>query len=147
MKFEPKTEEELNAANLLANGEYDFEVAEAEEQTSKAGNDMVKLKLNFEDTEGRKHIVFDYLVGSESSLYKVHGFASCVGLLPQYEKGEMQAVMMYGRTGRAKVEIDHKDKAYPAKNVVRNYLKPKNGAAPVAKAASVRDDMDSEIPF
>lgn len=147
MRFEPKTEEELNAGNLMANGEYDFEVADAEEQTSKkSGNDMIKLKLNFDGDEGRRHVVFDYLVGSEASLYKVRGFAEAVGLLPQYESGELQAVMMNGRTGRAKVEIDHKDKAYPAKNVIRNYIKPKNGAAPATKG-NHHAVVDDEIPF
>lgn len=151
MKFEPKTEEEINAANLLVGGDYDFEVANAEEGQSKAGNDMIKLTLHIEGEEGRRHTVFDYLVGSEASMYKVRSFAECVGLLDYYNKGELQAVQMPGRTGRCQIGIDHKDKAYAPKNIVRSYQKPGtkgNGAMPPPKAAQPkREPIDDDIPF
>lgn len=148
MRFQPKSEEEINAANLLTAGDYDFEVSAASEEVSAKGNDMVKLTLHIEGEEGRRHTVFDYLVGSDASMFKVRGFAVCVGLLPQYEVGEMSADSMIGRTGRCQIGIDDKNKAYAPKNVVRVYHKPMNGtaAAPASKAqgAAVVDD---DIPF
>lgn len=148
MRFQPKSEEEINAANLLPGGDYDFEVFAASEEVSAKGNDMVKLTLHIEGEEGRRHTVFDYLVGSDASMFKVRGFAVCVGLLPQYEVGEMSADSMIGRTGRCQIGIDDKNKAYAPKNVVRMYHKPMNGTAMApaskAQAAAVVDD---DIPF
>lgn len=149
MKFTPKSEEEISAANLLIGGDYDFEVADAVEETSKAsGNDMVKLKLNIEDDEGRKHVVFDYLVGTDASMFKVRGFAEATGLLAQYDHGELVASDMTGRTGKATIGIDDKNKAYPAKNVVRAYLKAAtNGHAATKTQAAHAPDIDDPIPF
>ena len=45
LEFQPKTEEELKTFVLLPEGEYDFDVIGAEEQTSKSGNAMIKLTL------------------------------------------------------------------------------------------------------
>ena len=39
MKFQPKTENEVDAAGLFPLGEYDFEVIEAKEEQSQAGNE------------------------------------------------------------------------------------------------------------
>lgn len=149
MRFQPKSEDEINAANLLAGGDYDFEVFAASEEVSTKGNDMVKLTLHIEGEEGRRHTVFDYLVGSDASMFKVRGFAVCVGLLPQYEMGEMSAESMIGRTGRCQIGIDDKNKAYAPKNVVRMYHKPVNGtaAAPVAAKGSAPAMVDDDIPF
>lgn len=150
MKFTPKTEEEIGAANLLAGGDYDFEVAKAEEKTSQAGNDMIALTLHIEGDEGRRHTVFDYLVGSDASMYKVRGFAEAVGLLNEYNSGEMPASIMAGRTGRAQIGIDDKNKAYAPKNIVRAYHKPGktgNGASAPPKGHPAAASMDDEIPF
>lgn len=151
MRFQPKSEEEIAAANLLLGGEYAFEVAKAEEGTSKAGNDMVKLQLHILDTEDRNHVVFDYLVHTDGSAYKVRHFAEAVGLLGDYERGEMKAEDMVGRTGHCQVGIDDKNKQYPAKNVIRDY-KPANGNAGASMPASQKGNgpatiVDDTIPF
>jgi hypothetical protein len=150
MKFTPKSEEEISAANLLAGGDYDFEIAKAEEAESKAGNEMIALTLHIEGEEGRRHTVFDYLVGADSSMFKVRGFAESVGLLQEYNKGEMPADILPGRTGRCQIGIDDKNKAYAPKNVVRAYHKPAssgNGAMPPKAAAATRPPIDDDIPF
>lgn len=149
MKFEPKTEEEINAGNLLEGGDYDFEVAKAEEAVSKKGNEMVKLTIHIMDNEDRRHTVFDYLVSSDESAFKLRGFAESVGLLEQYEAGEIRAEQMEGRAGSCKIGIDDKDKSYPAKNVVRAYLKPKAPASAMngAKKGSSAQILDDDVPF
>jgi hypothetical protein len=150
VKFQPKSEEEIAAANLLVGGDYAFEVTKAEEQTSKAGNDMVKLQLNIPDEEERSHTVFDYLVGTEGAAYKVRHFAEAVGLLDDYERGELKADDMVGRSGIAVVGIQ-KQSGYPDKNVIRDY-KPAHSSAAAAPAATKKGngparDMDDSIPF
>lgn len=148
MRFQPKTEEEIAVANLLIGGDYPFEVVNAEEQTSKAGNDMVKLRLNVINAEDRGHTIFDYLVGTEGAAYKLRHFAESVGLLAEYERGEMTADQMVGRSGTCQVGIQ-KDKSgqYPDKNVIRDYVVPKKNGNGADKPKSAKDDFDSEIPF
>lgn len=151
MRFEPKTEEELQSMNLLEGGEYDFEVLDAKDDTSKNGNDMVKLKLGVYGDGERQHWVYDYLVATEASAYKIRGFAESAGLLNEYLLGEINAEQMVGKTGRCQIGIQ-KDKSgqYPDKNIVRNYIKAESsgGAKKESKPANGGAVvMDDDIPF
>lgn len=146
VRFEPKTEAEISAANLLEAGQYVFEVAKAEEKTSQNGNDMVKLTLAVFDNEDRRHPVFDYLVGTDGAAYKIRHFAESVGLLSQYEAGEIRAEQMEGRTGKCQVGIDDKNKQYPAKNIIRDYVPAGVSAPPKANGKSA-PIIDDDLPF
>ena len=149
MRFVPKTEAECS--NLLPEGVYAFEILEAEDTQSKAGNDMLKLKLGVDDGNGSQHGVMDYLV--EAVAYKLRHLADATGLLKQYEQGEMKADLLVGRAGQCKLAIAPAKDGYDAKNVVKDYVKrgakeviePK--AVPVKGNTRARDDMDDEIPF
>lgn len=147
MRFTPKTEQEIAQAGLLIPGAYDYEVADADETQSKAGNDMVAMKVRVYDGDGNARTVLDWLVDTDGSAYKIRNFAESAGMLAQYEKGELPASAMVGCTGRCKVIIK-KDKTgeYPDKNAIADYLKPTNGTAPVARAP-VPAELDDEIPF
>ena len=152
MRFTPKSEKELASDGLWPAGTYDFEVIESDEATSASGNDMVKLKIFVFNDEGAKRTVFDYLVGTESAQFKVRGFAAAVGLLEEYESGEMDAVEMQGRTGKCKLTIQ-KDKsgAYPDKNGIASYVAEPVTVGSVEKktvrAKTKPADLDDEIPF
>jgi hypothetical protein len=154
MKFKPVSEQEADAqsANLWPDGEYDFEVKVAEEKEAKSGNDMFALELwIFDDGGGRKN-VFDYLVLSEKSAWKLRHFASSCGMILQYEGGAMMAGEMEGRTGRCTIGTQPAKDGYAAKNVVRGYVKA-SGAAPVTQRPPAQrvkapaGDIDDEIPF
>lgn len=148
MRFQPKTEKEIAEANLLPIGEYDFEVTDAVEKQSKAGNDMVELAIKVYDTEGVGRIVNDWLVDTEKAAFKIRHFAEAVGLLPDYERGSIPAEIMVGRAGRCKVSIK-KDTTgqYPDKNGIADYIKAKvtNGAAPRSPVTAA--DLNDDIPF
>jgi hypothetical protein len=150
MRFEPKSEAEVAAANLIPGGEYPFEVVSAEEQISKSsGNDMIKLVVGVSTEDGGTRNIFDYLVGSEGSAYKVRGFAVATGHLDKYDNGELKADEMVGWSGWCRVGIQ-KDKTgqYPDKNVIRDYFAKANGAAPTAKPKGQAPAMvDEDIPF
>ena len=64
-------EEWLAATNreLLPEGEYDFEITDAEEAVSRAGNDMIKISCKVDAKIPR--FINDYLVGSEKAFWKV----------------------------------------------------------------------------
>lgn len=144
MRFTPKTEKEVAEAGMMPKGVYDFEVAEAAEKQSKAGNDMVELIVRVYDSEGRSRKLYDWLVDSEGAAYKIRHFAEATNMLPEYERGELQSHDMIGKTGRCQVIIK-KDKTgeYPDKNAIADYV---SGGAN-KPAQKVEEELDDEIPF
>jgi len=150
MKFTPRTDEDLAAEGLLPKGEYDFEVQDAEDTTSKAGNDMIKVRLSVLDNEGTSaHTIWDYLL--ESMAYKLKSFADATGLSSEYAAGSLQASDLIGRAGRAKIDIDPEKNGYPAKNVIKSYVRA--ASAPRAAGSGAKGkypagyDLSDEIPF
>lgn len=141
MRVEPKSEKEIQEMNLRDPGEFDFLVDAAEEKRSQKGNDMVELKLKMEDGQGRTFFLYDYLVSTDAMAFKLRHFAKSVGMLTEYEKGEMEAMHMEGRTGKCKVGTQPAKNGYPAKNIVTDYLFADGEEVP---AKQLQDD---EIPF
>lgn len=149
MKFEPKTEQEVEESGLLPKGEYDFEIVSAEDTTSKKGNDMIALKLHVYNTDGSYKTVLDWLL--EAISYKLRHFAYCIGKGDEYETGTLSADGLTGCVGRCRLIIQ-KQEGYSAKNSVADYIVPKNGAAEpravdAKMAQSSKAALDDEIPF
>ena len=136
MRFTPKTEAELKESELLPEGEYQFEILTAEDTQSKStGNDMLKLSLRiFENGGENSQRVFDYLVSIDSMIWKIRHFAESIGMLPEYESGEMLAETLPGRTGKCKIIIQPASGQWDAKNAVKDYLPRPEG-------------MELDIPF
>ena len=151
MKFKPISEQEAaaQAAGLWDDGTYDNEVSEAEETESKAGNEMTALQIFIFNADGGRRKVFDYLVASEGSAWKIRHFAASCGLLPEYEKGTLMANEMVGRTGKCVIRTQKAKDNYPAKNVVQDYVKVAGAtrSAPAARPKTIAADLDDEIPF
>jgi hypothetical protein len=153
MRFTPVSEAEAEAqsSGLWPDGTYDYEVKEATEKTSNAGNEMIELQVWLFDKEGGRRMVFDYL--TEKAVWKVRQFAASCALLDQYEGGILIANEMVGRQGRCIVGTQ-KSEGYAPKNVIKSYVKANGGAAltlprrGVAKTkVPVDDDLDDSIPF
>jgi hypothetical protein len=73
MRYTPSTPGEGAA---LADGEYQFEVSGAEEKVSNtSGNDMIELTLKIVNGP----TVFDYLVSTPESYWKVDNFLASIG--------------------------------------------------------------------
>lgn len=156
MKVTPKTEAQIAEASLIADGEYVYSVIGAVDQTSKSGNAMTKLSVQIFDNEGEPATrIWDYLVDTDATAYKVRHFADSAGLLGEYEAGDLPAELMIGATGRCKVGTQPAQNGYPAKNVIKDYVKrvvtDKAPTTPKAgkKGAKTADtsDMDDAIPF
>jgi len=138
MRFTPKTEKELAEEGLLKPENYEFEVLEASDETSKSGNPMIKLKLNVFGKDGQTHHIFDYLL--EAMAFKLRHFCDGAGILPKYEAGEVTAFDCKGKSGIVLISIQKdKDGVYPDKNVVKDYHK----ASEIVGGAPDGDD----IPF
>jgi len=132
MRFSPLSEDELARASLLEPGVYPFEVISASEELSKAGNEMIRVKLNVFGPDGQNVHVFDYLM--EKLQYKLRHFCEATGLLQKYEAGTLSEVDCEGKTGFVKIKIDPANGSYSAKNSVQDYVKP--GDAPAAPDAA-----------
>lgn len=147
MRVTPKTEQEVASAGLFKAGVYDFEVMDATEKQSKAGNDMLELKIRAYDAEGKQQTIFDYLVDTDGSAYKVRNFAVAVGMLKQYDSGNLPAHSMIGLTGQCRVIIK-KDRSgeYPDKNAITDYVKAGTPATNVG-GPRAEPDLDDSIPF
>lgn len=147
MKFKPKSDKELAEERLLPEGQYSFEISQAENRISKAGNEMIELLVRVYKPDGSFMLVSDYLM--ESVLYKVSHASKACGLEDSYNKGELKADDFIGKTGYLKLGIQ-KDKngVYPDKNMVRDYIVPKDGdKKPEIPKNNLSSVIDDEIPF
>lgn len=142
MKFQPKTEEELEAEMIVPDGEYDFTVMEAEERQSKKGNSMIQVKLNVFTEQGDLHL-YDYLL--EAMAFKLRHFCSSIGVLADYNLGTLEVSDIVGRSGKVKL-TSKKEEGYPLKNVVKDYVKKENGEPPPV-GSSPPNPKDDDLPF
>jgi hypothetical protein len=159
MRFEPKSADEIAMDSLLPEGVYPFEVMQATDKISQAGNEMIELKLVVFGDESTPH-VFDYLL--EKLAYKLRHFAETTGLLAAYEAGELTAEMCLNKEGYCKLAVEKKA-GYDPRNTVKDYVvKDKTAATqdpltavpatapqrprpqPAQQAA---DDFDDPLPF
>jgi hypothetical protein len=152
MKFQPKSEDDINNERLCPEGVYPFEVLKATEGKSKSsGADMITLKLRVfvgaEDT----YLIDDYLL--DSVAYKLFHFCSYTGLAQKYESGTLADKDCEGKTGYLKMGIQKGKKkddggVWPDRNTVKDYvrgdgIKPNRIGSPTASEQPASDD----VPF
>ncbi len=150
MRFQPKTEEEIQSMNLLEEGTYDFQVIDAIDTLSKANNEMIKLTLKIWDKNGLEKIMDDFLL--EKMAFKLRHFSECTGLLEKYETGQMNSHDCIGKSGKLEIKIDKgkpipndpDGRYFPDKNSVKDYIKQELKELSTNKDESPFDD---EIPF
>lgn len=136
MQITPKTPEEIAMDGLLPAGTYPFEVIDAEEKTSKSGNQMIVLKTRVFHGE-RTQFIDDYLL--EKIAHKLRHAVLQLVSEEAYNSGMFSADQFRNKNGWAKVGIQ-KDKtgAYPPKNVILDYVeKPDASANPVEEEDNI----------
>ena len=136
-----------NADNLprfVPNGDYLVTVIEASETFSKAGDEMIKLKLEVEEHGVR---LYDYLVATESSFWKIDTFRKAIGeAVVEGEEVELSASDLEGRQGYARLMVEE----YQGKknNKVEMWLTDRAPKAPLKKNPPVTaQPEDSNEPF
>lgn len=153
--FNPLSEEELDAMNLMEDGIYDFEVIKGTKKISSSGNPMCELQLRVWDMNGKVHTIFDYLVFSSVNLNikKVKHFCESVGWGEKYKQGNIaeEMEMLCGKVEIAQCEKQPKKDGsgfYPAKNIVNDYItKDKSSLSSSVSATQDFNDNLSDIPF
>jgi hypothetical protein len=142
MKFRPQTEEEAASAERrpLPAGIYDAEVLEVVETRSKAGNDMLKIKLGVFRPQGGHDWVYDYITDTS---YRLGQLMSACGLSEQYQKGEVHPDELEGKSFKVTLKIDPARGEYSARNSVGRYgTETPKPAAPSPASTEADDDFD-----
>jgi hypothetical protein len=145
----------------LPAGDYDVTIVEASETVSRStGADMIKLTLEAEASDGSGSTVkvFDYLVASPSSAWKIDAFRRALGHeVVQGEPVELHADDLVGRTLRARLKVEEFNGRQ--NNKVEAWLAPLAGSgsatAPAprastptaAPAANPTQEDDANEPF
>lgn len=147
MRFTPKSEEELQIGSLVEDGTYAYQVIDAKESISKAGHDMIEMKLIIWDKEGREHMLFDYLL--EAMGYKLRHFCESHGMLDKYNSGQLSASDCRDKQGKVDVIVqagkaNPNGGVYPARNSVKDYVV---GDISEPVKPTVKEDFDTDLPF
>lgn len=121
MKFTPASPEDRSFP-VAPDGTYLATVVTATEKVSSSGNPMITLKLHvLHPTTGETVIVFDHLVGTESSVWKIESFCKSAGLVAKYEAGDLQAIDCEGV--EVQVVLTHEESAqFGVRNKVAKYV-------------------------
>lgn len=149
MKFEPMSEIQLKSLNLIPEGEYQFEVVDANDTISKSGNEQIKLVLKIWDNDGKVRVIYDYLVPLTKMLYKVKHFCDSSGMSEKYEDGTLTSDDCIGRSGRLRLGIQV-DKAgvYPDKNNVVDYVTEDKAPSMIPPAVIAKPlEFNDDVPF
>jgi hypothetical protein len=153
MNFKPKTEEQLKAERLIADGVYPFEVMEAKDACSKAGNDMIALNLCIFLEDGSTRNLTDFLM--EKMMYKLLHFCRETGLGGLYESGNLTPDDCTGKTGWVKIKTQQRKDTGENQNSVADYV-PKPGdtfapspskSGPTDQQLSNQSGKDEDVPF
>lgn len=137
MKFQPQSEDEV--LNLWPTDEYDYEVMEAEDTVSKAGDQQIKLKLMLINHLGGSKHLNTWL--NPKMMYLVKHFAESCGIEAMYESGGYDASDCLKKRGRCKVGKQEAVDEYQAKNVVTDYVKRDSSLT------AAEEEFKDEIPF
>jgi len=93
-----------NLPRFVKPGDYMVTVIEAVETVSQSGHEMIKLRLEVD--EHGVHL-FDYLVGAESSFWKIDTFRKSIGeKVVEGEEVEITASPLEGRQGYARLRVE-----------------------------------------
>lgn len=127
MRYNPRTtdDDQPTDSKAIAPGVYSFEIVEAVESISQAGNEMIKLTLIIQtDSITKKVRVYDWLVNTPGGLWKVKMFCREVGL--DFEAGELTPVACMHKTGTAEFHHTKQDlEAVHQRKLKHAYLKVK----------------------
>jgi hypothetical protein len=133
----------------LPAGDYVVTIVDATETVSRStGADMIKLVLDAEAADGSTTTLFDYLVASPSSAWKIDAFRRALGhTVVQGEAVELAAEDLIGRSLRARLRVEEFNGRLS--NKIEAWLAPLAEGEPrmiAAPAKSAKED-DANEPF
>ena len=121
MEFNPSDGAPRSGFELLPAGEYDVEVIEADERTSKNGNQMIALTLQARHPDGYDSRVWDFLVSVPAAVFKIKMFCEAAGLQSQFEGGRLTAEDCVGAKAVATIIIEDGRESFSDRNSIQEY--------------------------
>jgi len=102
-KFNPEEYEEKSFEPVPA-GNYPFEVVDAVEDTSKAGNEMIVMELAV-DVGRENPLTMKYvnLVFHKNCYFVINAFCQSTGLTDKWDAGQLDAEDCFGVSGTVKI--------------------------------------------
>lgn len=152
MRYVALSDEELEAQTTqLSEGCATFCVTSAEEAVSSTGNDMIKLKIVVEDENGASGTVFDHLVSTPKTQWKIKQFLCGIGQEDHYKRGELLASFCDGAVGKCRIKKKADSKWFE----IAEYINPENQEqddkgekeAKKTQGNSFGNDPDNDLPF
>ena len=158
--YTPKSEEELQEAQLGSAGSFPFTILTATVQASKKhpDRDLLALKVNVHHDDGRDYHVYDYVMPWAME-HRFRHFFVAVGMEAQYTAGTatQDIPSLVGKTGWCELGIQKAKGTYGPKNIIVDYLKsaqpearptaePPKPAKP-AKPQPPKPDQNDDVPF
>lgn len=120
MRFDPSSEEEIIANSIWRSGIYEFEIKDAQEKSSRAGNPMIELSIEIQRRDGAKRMVRDWLLAQRPAKL-LHACIAC-GLEEKYDDGVVSDDDFVGKRGKLKLGIQRETGEWSRKNVVTDYI-------------------------
>lgn len=144
---------------LMKEGEYDAIISASQDRVSaNSGNPMMDMTVTVFDDNGKSHDVRDFLVFTNTMMWKVIHCADSAGLIKEYEAGQFCSELVIGKRVRVKITIEQggliaEDKLkgkplgskYPDKNKIEDYVMKENQKPLVNDISNAFKDDD--IPF
>lgn len=138
MKFRALSDEELNPP-LYEEGEYNFEIKTAEDKESKSGNPMIKIGILVNMLNGRSLLVYDYLLCTDNSIWKISQLCKSIGKEGLYKSENIEPADLIGCFGWA--ELKHELNPSDGKKYLRVKRYIKN------TEEKIDEELNDDIPF
>jgi hypothetical protein len=119
LTFQPKSDKEIDERQLLPRGEYAFEIIEATEATSQAGNPMIEMRVRI-IKNGFDRILPDYVLPLRPAKWR--NVCIACGVHDKYLAGSVTDDDLLGKRGKARVGVERAKRGFPARNVIVDYL-------------------------
>ena len=126
-------------------GVCDFNVLNAEQATSKSGNDMIKIKVRVTNERGLSAIVYDYLVGTINMQWKIEQFCKAVNHPEQWEQDVITPDFCVGKKGKCSVKIERNQHGENPK--ITSYIVPDSVLAALKGIKVDSSIVDDSVPF
>ena len=148
MDFNPADANSVQEASLLPDGEYRLTVVEAEERVSSKGNEMIALTLSGEGQSVRNDRIFEYLVSTSGSVFRIEQFCASAGLEKEFASGHLTGDQCKGKIVRAVINTEKGRDGYGDRNRVAEYLPISKGISTTAGASVAHAPInEADIPF
>jgi hypothetical protein len=135
MKFDPTEKKK----EMPEPGDVSFEIIDAEEGVSRAGNEQIKLKIRTTNSNGDSWNVYEYLLTSEKFKWKIKAVCQAIGEHALYDSGCVTPADFIGKSGKAKTVVQVSE-GYNDQLKIGVFLE-------ASDEPKVQEDFNDDIPF